>query len=122
MNMSDYDVGKDIGHIYERLNNIEQNLINLLSLDSPTVDDYSHRLSYPLKCAKVTDAMKNSNLCKAIEESTYDVEMLVTVDGVPSLVKSTLTRSEFDDYISKNPGKAFSEYIVSVTPSYKDFL
>ena len=119
--MGNYDVGKDIGHIYERLDNIEQNLINLLSLD-PITEDYSHRLSYPLKCGKVTDAVKNSNLCKAIEESTYDVEMLVTVDGVPSLVKSTLTRSEFDDYIAKNPGKAFSEYIVSVTPSYKNFI
>lgn len=113
-------MGKDIGQIYERLHNIEESLLTILG--SATEPETSHKFEYPVVSAKITDAYKNSNLCKAINESLYTVEMLVTVEGVPSLVKSTFTRVELDDYISRNPGKSLNEYIVSVAPSYRDYL
>ena len=122
--MTDYDVGKDIGLIAQRLNYIENTLISLLNGNhtEDRFDDLSHRLSYPLAGTQTATASSNKNLCRAVQESLYEVELLKTDDGIPSLVKSTLTRSELDDYIAKNPGKTYSEFIVSVTPSYKEFL
>ena len=129
--MIEYQVIKDIGVLTEKVTQLENILANLFedqsisfSNESGGLDfeDLSHRLTYP-QVGKITkDINTNNNLCRAIQASVYTVELFKSVDGVPSIISSDMTRAELDDFIAKNPGKMFSEFIVSVTPSYKEHI
>jgi len=117
--MGDYNVGKDIGALTQRIELIENVLANIAQ---PEYEDLSHRLSYPITGKVTNNTDSNKNLCRIVQESMYNVELLKTNDGVPSLITSEMTRAELDDFIAGNPGRNFSEFIVSVEPSFKDLL
>jgi hypothetical protein len=118
--MSDYEVGKDIGALIQRVEYLETALFT--AEPSSEFEDYAHRLAYPITGKVTANTDTNKNLCRAVQESTYTVELLKTNDGIPTLMKSEMTRAELDDFIAKNPGRNFSEFIVSVSPSYKDYI
>jgi hypothetical protein len=122
----EYEVIKDIGVLTQRMNHLENTLMSIMDtspVEEPVeFDDLAHRLSYPVSGKVTSTTHDNTNLCRVVQESVYDVEILKTNDGIPALMKSEMTRVELDDFIAKNPGRNFSEFIVSVSPSYKEYL
>lgn len=121
--MTNYDVGKDIGILQFRIEQLETAFCNLMDKSPPEeFEDLSHRLSYPIYATVTSNTDQNKHLCKAVQESMYTVELLKTNDGIPTLMKSEMSRADLDDYIAKNPGKNFSEFIVSVQPSFKEYI
>lgn len=129
--MIEYQAIKDIGVLTEKVAQIENVLANLFTDQSDSFstesedsdfEDLSHRYVHP-HVGKITKNLNtNNNLCRAVQASMYTVELLKSVDGIPSIISSDMTRAELDDFIAKNPGKMFSEFIVSVTPSYKEHI
>ena len=118
------EILKDIGAMSQRLNTIECLIYNKSTAsedDSTTIDldeRYSHNFTYPVKA--VGYEAETSHF-RAIKSSTYKVTIAQPFSDPPAIVTVEMTRSELDDYIKRSPYDV-GEWLVELTPSYKEFL
>jgi len=109
------DIQEEIENIKQRLEAIENN----------TDDDDAKHFSYPHEA--VTYIVTEEQL-RYVNHSLYEVWIIKPYPAdedysdPPLIIKATMTREELDEYISKNPGKNFGEYIFEVTPTLKQYL
>lgn len=128
---------KDIGVLTERVNSLEACLLNetikgsyeepydeveeIVSQELPS----AHRLSFPIVGKVNEDSIMSTEKCRYIKNSMYKVEILKSYSeeaGSPIIVTIDMTRDELDDFIAKNPGKNYKEFIVSIKPSLEEYL
>lgn len=127
---------KDIGILTERVNSLETCLLNSTireetgdyeddDLDSCTVVHDTHRFTYPISGKVDDDSTLNMQQCRFLQSTMYKVQIFKPFDqeiGSPVVVTLDMTRDELDDFIAKNPGKNFKEYLISIKPLLEDFL
>lgn len=116
---------ESIGSINQRLNSIETLLYNLNNDTEEEEGAAPEHFTYPIKSNKIDESnIANTNQLRYIKNSMYKVKIAKPYNDTtqPLLLDVEMNRDELDEFIAKNPGNRFGEYIVSIKPTYEDYL
>ncbi|MFA5760151.1 MAG: hypothetical protein WC877_00050 [Dehalococcoidales bacterium] len=126
---------KDIGVLTERINSLEACLLNSTIEEEEEINDdsesdgeitgYEHRFTFPISGNVDEDSMLNTQQCRFLQSSMYNVRIFKPFSeetNSPIIITVDMTRDELDDFIAKDPGRNFKEFVISIKPTLEDYL
>lgn len=115
---------ESIGAINQRMSAMETFIYNN-GMNDDESDNTVSKFTYPIKAPTVDESnIANTNQLRYIKNSMYKVKIAKPYNDTthPLLLDVEMTRDELDEFISKNPGTNYGEFLVSIKPSYEEYL
>lgn len=113
---------ESIGAINQRMSAMETYIYNTSNDDEET---NTTKFTYPIKAPTIDESnIASTNQLRYIKNSMYKVKIAKPYNDTtqPLLLDVEMTRDELDEFIAKSPGQNYGEFLVSIKPSYEEYL